>query len=58
MTPNILNKKKSVALKYQEFLYRLLDVAVTILGIKGHSEERKFAEMFSAVAYFRIPMFR
>lgn len=58
LNPNLLAKKKAVGLKLQEFQYKLLEQTLKILGIKGFSEQKKFAELFCAMSYFRIPQFR
>lgn len=58
ITSELLSKKKAVGLKLQEFQYKLLEQTLKILGIKGYSEQKKFAELFCAIAYFRVPQFR
>ena len=53
-----LRKKIEIAIKYQQWIYKLLELALNSLNVKGHECERTFAEIFCAYAYFRIPEFR
>jgi len=53
-----LHEKEEVAIMYKLLLYKLLDLSLNSLRHKGSDHEKTFAEVFSAVAYFRIPEFR
>ena len=56
--PTFLAHKKDLGLKFQDFYYRLLQLTLKTLGIKAANEQKKFAEVFCAIAYIRIPQFR
>lgn len=59
ISPNSFkNKKVYIALKYQELLNQLMNLTLFSLNFKGHESEKQFAELFCALAYFRIPQFR
>ena len=51
-------RKLKVAIQYQQFMYKLLNIVLTSLNYKGSETERTFAEKFCAYAYFRIPDFQ
>lgn len=55
----LLEKKKKVALDYQELLYRACNLAFSLLTQKGKDAyERKFIQYCLALCYIRIPSFR
>jgi hypothetical protein len=54
-----LAKKREVAMRYRDFLMACLKLVLKKLNFKGGSEGlKKFIEVFLALAYFRIPLFR
>lgn len=51
--------KMDVGLRYQQFLYDVLDKVLLKLNLKGgDKDERDFIDNFCAIAYFKIPEFR
>ncbi len=55
----LLSKKREVATRYKDFLMTSLKFVLKKLSYKGGSDNlKKFVEIFLAMAYFRIPLFR
>ena len=59
LSKKILDMKKNNGVKYQKFIYKILNIALTEIHQKGLLEYQKlFIEFFLAYSYFRIPEFR
>ena len=55
---DFLSAKKEVSLSYHILLVDLLQLTLKSLENYNYESQREFAELFCALAYFRLPKFR